>query len=416
MIMRQVRGSAFIVVVVVLAGLVALLAGATAARRAEFQLQMARMESQRAQLAAESGLRFAMSRLETQDPNWVTLADDWTEYADSGSVSFELDRNEVRIEILDEASFINLNSADQGQLESLGLTPEQVDSILDWRNPEREPRPEGAKDEFYNDLIEPYNARLQNFTSVDELLLVKGISGPQVYEFRANQTSTGGASAAIESEQLSLYDMLSTDSQSTNSTAEGQSRANINNAGVQQLVGRGISPQAAQQIVQRRPQGGYSTMGDALQAPSVDVRTAGLLLDNYSIGTAETSDGKINVNTAPEAVLLTLPGIASDVAASIVSRQNPGLQSLSEFASVPGVTIENLRQWGDRVSVSSTTFRVRSLGRAGSTVVCIEGLVRLDSRGARLLRQWEPPERDMRARWRWDNEATNTLNLSEGNG
>lgn len=413
---RRDQGSAFIVVVVVLAGVVALLAGAAAARRTDFKLQMARMEAQRAQLAAESGIQFAMSRLETQDPNLVTLADDWTEYADSGSISLQLDRGEVRIQIVDEASFINLNSADQEQLEAIGLTPEQVDSILDWRSPELEPRPEGAKDEFYNDLVEPYNARLLDFTSVDELLLVKGISGPQVYQYRGELTSTGGASAAIDAEQLTLYDLLSTDSQSPNLTSQGQQKANINSAGVQQLVGRGVPFPTAQQIVQRRPQGGYTTMGRALQAPSVDVRVAGILLDNYTIGTGATSNGKVNVNTAPEAVLLSLPGIAPDVAASILSRQESGFQTLAEFVTTPGITIENLRQWGDRVTVSSNTFRVRSLGRAGSTVVCIEGLVRLDSNGARLIRQWEPPERDMRARWRWDDEATNTLNLSEGNG
>lgn len=413
---RRDQGSAFIVVVVVLAGVVALLAGAAAARRTDFKLQMARMEAQRAQLAAESGIQFAMSRLETQDPNLVTLADDWTEYADSGSISLQLDRGEVRIQIVDEASFINLNSADQEQLEAIGLTPEQVDSILDWRSPELEPRPEGAKDEFYNDLVEPYNARLLDFTSVDELLLVKGISGPQVYQYRGELTSTGGASAAIDAEQLTLYDLLSTDSQSPNLTSQGQQKANINSAGVQQLVGRGVPFPTAQQIVQRRPQGGYTTMGRALQAPSVDVRVAGILLDNYTIGTGATSNGKVNVNTAPEAVLLSLPGIAPDVAASILSRQESGFQTLAEFVTTPGITIENLRQWGDRVTVSSNTFRVRSLGRAGSTVVCIEGLVRLDSNGARLIRQWEPPERDMRARWRWDEEATNTLNLSEGNG
>lgn len=414
--MRRDRGSAFIVVVVVLAGLVALLAGATAARRTDFKLQMTRMEAQRAQLAAESGIQFAMSRLETQDPNLVTLADDWTEYADSGSISLQLDRGEVRIEIVDEASFINLNSADQEQLEAIGLTPEQVDSILDWRSPELEPRAEGAKDEFYNDLVEPYNARLLDFTSVDELLLVKGISGPQVYEYRTEQTSTGGASAAIDAAQLTLYDLLSTDSQSPNLTSQGQQKANINSAGVQQLVGRGVPFPAAQQVVQRRPQGGYTSMGQALQAPSVDVRVAGILLDNFTIGTGATSNGKVNVNTASEAVLLSLPGIASDVAASILSRQESGFQTLAEFVTTPGITIENLRQWGDRVTVSSNTFRVRSMGSAGSTIVCIEGLVRLDSNGARLIRQWEPPERDMGARWRWDDEATNTLNLSEGNG
>jgi len=51
-----------------------------------------------------------------------------------------------------------------------------VDSIQDWRDPDQFHRVNGAEDDYYQSLPEPYECKDADFETVDELLLVKGVS------------------------------------------------------------------------------------------------------------------------------------------------------------------------------------------------------------------------------------------------
>jgi general secretion pathway protein K len=55
-----------------------------------------------------------------------------------------------------------------------------VDSILDWRDNDDLRRLHGAEDEYYQSLPDPYRAKNDDFESVEELLLVKGIT-PEIF-------------------------------------------------------------------------------------------------------------------------------------------------------------------------------------------------------------------------------------------
>jgi type II secretory pathway component PulK len=84
----------------------------------------------------------------------------------------------------DEESRLNLNrlSADQLQrlLLELGVEREArdtiVDSVLDWRDGNEEHRLNGAESDYYEALPVPYRSKNADFDSVDELLLVRGIT------------------------------------------------------------------------------------------------------------------------------------------------------------------------------------------------------------------------------------------------
>jgi type II secretory pathway component PulK len=52
-----------------------------------------------------------------------------------------------------------------------------VAAILDWRESGTTPRNGGAKDEYYLSLAQPYHCKQAAFDTVEELLLVKGITG-----------------------------------------------------------------------------------------------------------------------------------------------------------------------------------------------------------------------------------------------
>ncbi len=95
------------------------------------------------------------------------------------------------VKIENEAGKININKADQNllrmMLNSFELDDNEkdiiVDSILDWRDKDDLRRMYGAEDEYYQSLAEPYHARNDDFESVEELLLVRGIT-PEIYNGR----------------------------------------------------------------------------------------------------------------------------------------------------------------------------------------------------------------------------------------
>lgn len=57
-----------------------------------------------------------------------------------------------------------------------GMTEETADAILDWLDEDEEPRPYGAEIEYYSTLPTPYEPANGPVATVDELLLVKGVT------------------------------------------------------------------------------------------------------------------------------------------------------------------------------------------------------------------------------------------------
>jgi type II secretory pathway component PulK len=98
--------------------------------------------------------------------------------------------------ISDEDSRVNLNRATPDQLHRLLLeagVPREtrdviVDSIQDWRDPNDEHRLNGAESDYYQALPVPYRAKNADFDSVEELLLVQGVT-PEIFW---GATGTGG--------------------------------------------------------------------------------------------------------------------------------------------------------------------------------------------------------------------------------
>lgn len=220
------RGRGLILpVVLVMIGLLSLtMAGYVFFVRAETAGIRATNDAQQARLAAESGLEeiVALMRLHPQDPTvWydnpqrLRHALIWAESYDRESdpirearnrrnylaeqavrvpawrysaVAARLDGPEdtMRFGVTPESSRLNLNTATEQQLADL-LTPLLVDlqvenpetliaSLLDWRDPSPQAREGGAKNDYYNTLEPPYNAKNGPFDTVEELLLVKGFN------------------------------------------------------------------------------------------------------------------------------------------------------------------------------------------------------------------------------------------------
>jgi type II secretory pathway component PulK len=103
------------------------------------------------------------------------------------------DENFIRLGITDESSKLNLNAATAGQLLKLvtaavdgdqEIDPQTiVDAIMDWRDADSEPSGEDpdTEGEYYRSLVKPYKVRNGKFDTVEELLLVKGVTGAILY-------------------------------------------------------------------------------------------------------------------------------------------------------------------------------------------------------------------------------------------
>jgi hypothetical protein len=100
----------------------------------------------------------------------------------------------VRYGLEDESAKLHLNVllADESQavnrLMALpGMTAEIADAILDWMDDDDQPRPSGAELEYYGQLTPPYEPRNANFDSIDELLLVRGVTPELLYGLDVNR-------------------------------------------------------------------------------------------------------------------------------------------------------------------------------------------------------------------------------------
>jgi len=101
-----------------------------------------------------------------------------------------LGRGAYWVTVTDEESKIPLNGATDAVLRRLfahsGVKDDRavsviVDSIQDWRDPDNLHRLNGAEDDYYLSLPVPYKAKNGNFETIDELLLVKGVTPEILY-------------------------------------------------------------------------------------------------------------------------------------------------------------------------------------------------------------------------------------------
>jgi len=180
--------------------------------------------------------------------------DDWyfTIYAFN-----DQDDEEVRYGVTDTAAKININTASRKVLEGLpGMTPELVDCLIDFRDPDDEPQETGAEQEYYDQLTHPYAIRNGALTSVEELLLVKGFDGTLVYGEDANlnglldPNEDDGEETHPDDDadgilNRGLRSMLTVISYDRNIDSENQPKININDKSksrdLQRAVGRSVA-------------------------------------------------------------------------------------------------------------------------------------------------------------------------------
>jgi DNA uptake protein ComE-like DNA-binding protein len=273
-----------------------------------------------------------------------------------------------------------------------------AESIIDWRDGDDEPQPQGAEVGYYENLPIAYKIRNGPLTTVRELLRVKGVTEEYLY---GEDTNLNGLLDSNERDgELSpppdngdeyldegWIAYLTCYSYEKNVDAEGNKRVNINQADQQQLQdGLGIKASQAKWIVDNRG-GGYQGIADLIndrspktssqssggsqdQAEPIDMQTFSQIADRITISGEEKIPGKININTAPLEVIVALFGRndqAEQIAQAIIADRAGllyGFTSVADLLSQQSMSVERFKTIADVITVRSDVFTIQCLATA----------------------------------------------------
>ncbi len=259
-----------------------------------------------------------------------------------------LSGNEIRYGLEDESCKVNLRwimqveTTQPGTGRSIlmrlpGMTEELADSLLDWMDEDTEPRELGAEDEYYAALDPPYYCRNGIPDSLDELLLVGGMTPKLLYGIDWNRNGLVDLGEPDESTleefevtdgslNLGLISYLTLDSREPMVTPDGLEKINVNMDDLEELRSlleeRFDDPTWIDYIISYR------------QRPATNSASAGQTLAGRGGGQATTQTGtKLNS-------LLDL--VQSDTAAAAMALQSPFSNDPAEMNEYLPILYDNL--------------------------------------------------------------------------
>jgi DNA uptake protein ComE-like DNA-binding protein len=242
-----------------------------------------------------------------------------------------------------ESGKVNINNTDFDALSNMpGMEYTAASSIMDWRDEDNRLERDGAESDYYLQLPEPYFCKNEPFETVEELLMVRGVTREMLYgdgtapplgENTGIQVKSLTSLTLDSTLQRGMFDLFTVKSAEPNTAADGKQRINVN-------VDRSQRPRMRQQLLERlklrlsqaRATAIVNKVGDnRMQDMFVMYYRCGLtpdeldtIADDIGTSTDQTLRGRININTAPREVLLSIPTLdESDVDKLIGARPSP---------------------------------------------------------------------------------------------
>lgn len=244
---------------------------------------------------------------------------------------------QFRYGLTDEASKVNVNAVRGHDLAKLqNVTPLVAAALRDFIDFDDLTSPDGAEQDYYNGLPQPYTIRNGPIPTIDGLLLVRGITAEILYgedsnmNFRLDPTEEEGSDAA----GLGLRRSITVFSFDPNKDRDGVPRTDLNNAsdpfpGVEfpEAMTNFISEVRRNKLALGQAADlleGAIKIKDGLGREQTIVSGVGkaelpLAMDLFTTSREPKQDGLININTASIEVLTTVPGIDEPLAEAILS-------------------------------------------------------------------------------------------------
>ena len=273
---RNPKGVALIMVLWMIAILSVIVLEFSFAMRTEVTIAMNFKDETQLYAIAEAGIQRAVAELiykhdartqQLRKPKTTATAteelppeqQEWV--ADGRAYLVPFGEKEGEVRIMAEAGKVNINTVSEATLRKivgqLGLEEDKrdivVDSILDWRDPDDLYRVNGAENDYYQSLKEPYKAKNANLDTIEELLLVRGVTPELFYGKRGTKEGeeTKGGGGALK-DVFSVY-------------APGE-QVDLNSASLPVLrIVLGLPLEVAQQIVKAREEKPFQHQQDLLQ-------------------------------------------------------------------------------------------------------------------------------------------------------
>lgn len=285
-----------------------------------------------------------------------------------------------RYGLMDESSKINLNTLPFADTWVTGggrqllmalpdMTEEIADAILDWIDPDDDVRDFGTESAYYTQLTPGYQCKNGPMDSLDELLLVRGVTPQLMFGMDTNRNGiiddkeTAGMSVNSLNNDMLLgwANYLTLYSKESNLTSDGLERVNINNPDLEMLftdLRASLNGDWSKFIIQYRITGPYLLTDNdevedgaltALELPDLEGasgeftftqildlidaytktddgviipspitmlgidRTIPILMKNVTTFEGQSVPGRINIMQAPRRVLAAIPGMTEEV-------------------------------------------------------------------------------------------------------
>jgi type II secretory pathway component PulK len=207
--------------------------------------------------------------------------------------------------VLDESARLNVNAliaADKsGQvlfdalLKLPNMTADLADAIVDWVDADDDPRDAGAESDYYAGLGSPYRAKNGPLNSVEELLLVRGMTPQLLFGNDRNRNGVADDDPAAGSFDRGLADYLTVYGRELNVDADGSLRINVNES--ENL------PDLYQRLAGRLPQ----DLADFILAYKMFSVQTGTTSGRTTTATSTVAGGPEELNAAVTLTLDTLP-------------------------------------------------------------------------------------------------------------
>lgn len=258
------KGVALVLVLVVIALLVSLVVDFTYTMQVDMTLAANQRDETKALYTARSGVELARLTLQEDDNEYDALDEDWALFNEHPGFIAEDDEGRFTVTIEDEASKFPINSIinDQGGLnptrleqlkrlfELLDIDPELIYAIVDWLDDNHEEGPGGAEDAYYAGLTPPYPCKNGPLATLEELMLIKGMTEKILY---------GDAEKEGFLQYLTIH-----------SDADGKININTASSVVLQCLSDEIDEGLAQTIIDYRQEEPFKETGDLGEVPGME--------------------------------------------------------------------------------------------------------------------------------------------------
>lgn len=288
--------------------------------------------------------------------------------------------------LMDEGAKLNLNTATLEMIEAVPyMTTEFAAAIVDWRDADEDLTPGGAETANYLLLDPPYQCKNAPFETVEELRLVYGAEWAELigedlnFNHVLDPNEDDGDALPPDDNQDGVLDRgimayFTVYSAEPNTDEEGETRVNINGNEtdrLEQVLRERLSDRASSvmQALQGSRGRDYQSVLEFFYATGLSVEEFAEIEPYLTVSEDERIRGLVNVNTAPEEVLVCIPGIGVDHAADLVAaRTQKTAQELRSVAWVSETLDQTAGQlagpylttWAYRVSAD-----VAAVGRNG---------------------------------------------------